>query len=447
MKMKKKLTKKKKKPKSKYTIKKPQIFSLNKFLIKLIIILFLIISYSYLYYIDKIQISLLKQYQSSIISEIISFEKNLNLTSEIFDEFRQINTENKLLEENINFKKSNNPDVSIIMTIYNQAHCIHKGIRSIQNQSLKNIEIILIDDCSLDNSTDVIKQYQKEDPRIILLNHDTNEGEIKSRTDGIRKAKGKYITIVDGDDALIHKDILKNCLFIAEKGKFDALEFPAGLYGGGKMWMKVYDYNKNIKINVDNIIYQPELKTKFVVTNDNINYVISNRLIWGKFIKREIFKKILTFIGTEYTDDYINEAEDTFMTISLFHLAKSYYIMKEFGYYYSKDEKIKDIPQTNNKICKTNNKLKNFGWYKYYKFLIEKKSDEEIEKKMIVNELTIKDSRKNLNSMNLDKRHYQILFFIYDKILEWKCLNQQQREYVVDLRNKLIERKNKDNIN
>ena len=54
------------------------------------------------------------------------------------------------------------PDVSIIMTMYNQAHCIHKGIRSVQNQSLKNIEIIIIDDCSQDNGTDIIKEFQKK---------------------------------------------------------------------------------------------------------------------------------------------------------------------------------------------------------------------------------------------------------------------------------------------
>ena len=71
--------------------------------------------------------------------------------------------------------------------MYNQAHCIHKEIRSIQNQSLKNIEIIIIDDCSQDNGTDVIKEFQKNDPRIILISHDMNEGEMKSRTDGIRE--------------------------------------------------------------------------------------------------------------------------------------------------------------------------------------------------------------------------------------------------------------------
>ena len=62
--------------------------------------------------------------------------------------------------------------------MYNQAHHIHKGLRSVQNQSLKNIEIIIVDDCSLDNSTEVIKEYQKEEPRIILISHDTNKGEV-----------------------------------------------------------------------------------------------------------------------------------------------------------------------------------------------------------------------------------------------------------------------------
>ena len=44
----------------------------------------------------------------------------------------------------------------------NQAHCIHKGILSVQNQSIKNIEIIIVDDCSQDNGTDIIKEFQKK---------------------------------------------------------------------------------------------------------------------------------------------------------------------------------------------------------------------------------------------------------------------------------------------
>ena len=110
----------------------------------------------------------LERYQAGVLPDIKSYENNISLNQEIFYEFRKINSENKLLEENPNFKESPNPDVSVILTMYNQAHCIHKELRSFQNQSIKNIEIIIVVDCSEDNSIDVIREYQKEDPRIIL---------------------------------------------------------------------------------------------------------------------------------------------------------------------------------------------------------------------------------------------------------------------------------------
>ena len=152
--------------------------------------------------------------KKSILRKIISFENNLNLSKQVFDDFRRINCDNKLLEGNQKFNKSNNPEVSVIITIHNQAYYIHKCLRSVQNQSIKNIEIIIVDDCSLDNSLEIIKDFQKNDERILLISQDSNVGKMKSRADGIRKAKGKYITIIDGDDAFIHKDILKNCLYI-----------------------------------------------------------------------------------------------------------------------------------------------------------------------------------------------------------------------------------------
>jgi len=239
---------------------------------KLFIILFLIISYITLYLFNKRKIPL-EQYHTTVLPEIISYENNLNLNTKIFDEFRRINSENKLIEDNITFKKSNTPDITVIMTMYNQAHCIYKGLRSVQNQSFKNIEIIIVDDCSEDNSTEVIKEFQKEDPRILLILHDTNEGEIKSRTDGIRKAKGKYITIIDGDDALIHKDILNDSFFIAQKGKLDVVQFKGKGYSKGRPVNTVYNFFKK---NFSNIIYQPELRTKFIEQYkfDKINIIL-----------------------------------------------------------------------------------------------------------------------------------------------------------------------------
>ena len=412
---------------------------------KMPIIFILIIIYILLYLLDKNRIPL-EKYQSSVFPEIISFENNLNLTNEIFDEFRKINSENKLIEVNPKFKKNYYTDISVIIINYNQAHCLHKGLRSVQNQSIKNIEIIIVDDCSLDNSTEVIKEYQKEDPRIILISHDTNEGEMKSRVDGLRKAKGKYITTIDGDDALIHKDILKNSLYIIEKAKLDVVQFLGLTYNNGKPGDLIYDYNKT---NISYIIYQPELRNKFITKVSHISkYVFSNRVIWGKLIKNELYQKLLIYIGPELTDDYNNEAEDTLMAIGLFHLAKSYYVMKEIGYYYSKDEKKNRFKKNNNKICKINNKTKYFGWYKYYKFLVDKHNKNDYEKNMVMNEMKIPEPRKRINQ-KLDDRHYKILFYVYDKMLEWNCWDNKQREYIIGEKNYVIKLgdKNKDKTN
>ena len=126
---------------------------------------------------------------------------------------------------NSNFEKNEDPEISVIITVYNQANQFYAALRSVQNQSLKNIEIIIIDDCSLDNTTKVIKKYMAEDKRIIYLKHDNNDGKIKSRSDGIRIAKGKYITIIDGDDALSNSNILNNSLIIAKIANLDIVQF------------------------------------------------------------------------------------------------------------------------------------------------------------------------------------------------------------------------------
>ena len=382
----------------------------------------------------------LKEYQASVFPEIISFEKNLGLTQQVFDDFRKINSENKLLENSKEFKRSLNPDISIIITMYNQAHCIHKGLRSIQNQSFKNIEIIIVDDCSLDNSTDVIKEFQKEDERIILFSHDTNEGEMKSRTDGIRKAKGKYITILDGDDAYIHKDVLKNSLFIAEKGEFDVVEFNWVIYRGLNLVYK----NSYGFTDLNHILYQPELNEKFIYAPGYSRSILRNRIIWGKLIKNEFFNKVLIDLGSEYADDYINEAEDTIVAINIFRLAESYYVMKEIGYIYSVGEKDNRFPLNKNKMCKINDKIKKFGFYKFFKFMIDKYSDTDVKKNLIVCEMKSNDLNKYFN-MTLGKIHYQIMFYVYDTILKWTNLSILQKNYINDLRNKAIEKKNKDN--
>ena len=326
------------------------------------------------------------------------------------------------------------------MIVYNQAHCLYACLRSIQNQSFKNIEIIIIDDCSEDNSTEIIREFKKEDPRIIFLEHDINEGPIKTRTDGIRIAKGKFITFLDGDDSFIHKDILKNSIYIAQKANLDIVEFKAGMYKEEKLIDILGNYSQ---LDLSYIIYQPELKTKFIIGKKNNNLYLENRAIWGRLISTELLNKMLLDVGKEFTDDYIDFAEDTIMVFSLFHLANSYYLMKEIGYFYSFDDKRKESSKLKNKVCKSNNKIKDFSRFKFLKFLVGRVENNTKEQIYVYKEITtFIDYDYYLETFKMRKEHYEIMFYIFNKALNFEFLSPYLKYKIIKLKNRVIKKQN-----
>lgn len=98
--------------------------------------------------------------------------------------------------------------VSIVTPVYNAAAFICQTMEMVQKQQYTDWELILVDDCSKDNSCEVIENYLKEKPdgRIQLIKKDKNEGAALTRNRGIREAKGRYIAFLDADDVwLPHK--------------------------------------------------------------------------------------------------------------------------------------------------------------------------------------------------------------------------------------------------
>lgn len=357
----------------------------------------------------------------------------------------KINEQNKLINNNyIKFNKIKDiPDVTIIITIYNQANCFYKALRSVQNQLLQNIEIILVDDFSKDNSLEIIEKYQKEDNRIILLKHNYNFGKIKSRTDAIRLSKGKYITIIDGDDGLATRNILSNCLKIGKIGNLDVVEFKLA-YFIKKNFRRIENNLEPIENLNNRIIYQPELKYIFIRIKKRENqWSYINRNICSKLIKNGIFKKIIEYIGSKYTEDYISIFEDTIMSVSLFTLSNSYYIMKEAGYYRSKGECLGTLPNIVGVKCnfpenRVNNRSDSL---KYISFLFEKLNNSMIEANFIFDELFTMEHNSNLykNSKEDLLYLYKLLGFI---IIKFKFLNNLQKERIFTLRNR-VKLKNK----
>ena len=395
--------------------------------------LIIILSFNIIFYIRN---NLKIKNRRNLLQKIKKYELKINITENNISEFRRINSENILLDK-IKYNKTQYPDITVILIIYNQAHCIHKALRSIQNQSIKNLEIIIIDDGSLDSSTNIITNYQKEDNRIIMIKHETNQGKIKSRSDGIRIATGKYITVLDGDDALIHRDILLHSLYIANLGDIDIVEFKIIIYKNGTF----RNWHNRYPIQTNDITYQPELRTKFFFLIDDYRYrAIQNRNVCGKIIKNQIFKKVVDSIGPKYTEDFILSYEDTIMVVSLFQIAKSYYYTKESGYYYSKDEK-KIILKNINNYKSNKNIIRGMDQIKLLQFLIEKTQNNKIERQLIYYE--IMSINYYTSFYKYIKHDYNMVYNILDKMIKNRFLSKNQKQVLIYIKENLMEKEKK----
>jgi glycosyltransferase involved in cell wall biosynthesis len=90
--------------------------------------------------------------------------------------------------------------VSIVTPTYNSEAFILQTIESVQNQTYKNWEMIIVDDCSIDNTANIVIEKATSDKRISFIRLDQNSGPAKARNAGIEKVSGKYMTFLDADD-------------------------------------------------------------------------------------------------------------------------------------------------------------------------------------------------------------------------------------------------------
>lgn len=109
--------------------------------------------------------------------------------------------------------------VSIIMPSYNTAQYIEKTIKSVLDQKYTNWELIIVDDCSTDNTDEVVKKYLN-DKRIKYLKNEQNSGAAISRNRALRAARGQWIAFLDSDDLWMPEKLEKQICFMKEKGYF-----------------------------------------------------------------------------------------------------------------------------------------------------------------------------------------------------------------------------------
>lgn len=114
-------------------------------------------------------------------------------------------------------KKSENPKISIVVTVYNGEGYIKSALLSIQNQDFKDVKIMMVDDYSKDNSVNLIKELMIKDRRIILYKNEENKGALYTKARGVLHSKGKYVMILDMDDVYAQRDAFSTLYLEAEE--------------------------------------------------------------------------------------------------------------------------------------------------------------------------------------------------------------------------------------
>lgn len=206
-----------------------------------------------------------------------------------------------------------NPLITIIVPVYNIEKYIVKCIESILKQTINDIEVILVDDESTDNSGKICDRYALIDKRVKVI-HQSNKGLSGARNSGIDIARGKYIGFVDGDD-YIYPDMFEALVKLLEHNNVDC----------ACCGYDYFDENKNAieKIHRNNKLY-------FMNNKDAIERMFFTKYYqcyaWNKLWKREMFNKIRYPEGKVF--------EDICTTYELFKECNNIVFMQSSKYIY-----------------------------------------------------------------------------------------------------------------
>lgn len=162
--------------------------------------------------------------------------------------------------------------VSVIIPVYNAAKVIRKTLDSVFEQTYKNIEVVLVDDCSTDNSKQIINEYAKTHDGIVYCLQETNQGAGAARNKALEIAQGQYVAFLDADDKWKPQKIEKQINLLKEKNgafSYTAIEMI-------NERDEIVKGKRNVKAEID---YKFLLKNTMIATST----VLIDRTIIGDF--------------------------------------------------------------------------------------------------------------------------------------------------------------------
>ena len=268
-----------------------------------------------------------------------------------------------LKEELIDINKieyNNSPIISIVLPSYNKQNILLKSVRSIQNQNFKNIEIIIVNDCSNDNSSKIFEYLLETDERIRIFHHMKNLGLYRSRLDGILYSRGKYIIGFDTGDLYEDNYVLLDSYNIMERYKLDSCKF---------FFRMIHNFN-----NLSDFIipYMNGIKSKIEYNKKNIKS-FDNEIfkqcgnIWNRIIRADIYIKSLFLLNELMLNVYKNFWEDIWYNNIVNMASNNYAIINRVGYVYYFDGKGVGTPKFETKE-QNNSMIREYVSFLYFDY-------------------------------------------------------------------------------
>lgn len=195
------------------------------------------------------------------------------------------------------------------MTAYNMEQYIEEAMRSCLNQTYKDIELIVVEDCSTDNTLSVVEKIAKEDSRVVIVKHETNLGAGMGRRDGINAATGEYFITIDADD-WIDEDFIESLVIKAKDTGADVVSGGITVERGNGYWEKTC-YGDITTTGIDKV-----------------------KKFWGEKIVFMNNKIVRTSFRDKIQYCHRRFIEDTPTIIPILHMANQVDYVSNTGYHY-----------------------------------------------------------------------------------------------------------------
>ena len=300
----------------------------------------------------------------------LRYNRTLNQEFHDMQIFVNLAVNHSLLNPNEKFYKSKNPKIGVIIPMYNAEGYIENAIYAIENQDFKDIEVIIIDDNSKDNSVDIVKQLIKRDPRIYLYQNKETKGTLYSKSKGVSLSRAKYVLVSDQDDLYTQKDAFSSMYYEIEKNHLDILGFAS-------IFTPTINLRERPALYIFQntpIYHQPHISNRMYYYKANDTVQRLGDVIWNYLFRKEIFMKSIKQIDDKIMNTRMNCHEDFLLFFLLTRNANSIKNIRRIFYahiYWVNETKTSIVFAKNEKeIVKKN--FRCLSYINYIEFLLDR---------------------------------------------------------------------------